>query len=78
MLLTVNYVARNVDRGQNAVKELMSEGLQPVFLPLDVDSEESIQAARDALQTRFGRLDVLVNNAGVVHGVRTGSHYYLM
>ena len=50
--------------------ELMSEGLQPVFLPLDVDSEESIQAAKEAVHMQFGRLDVLVNNAGVLFRVR--------
>ena len=50
--------------------ELMSEGLQPVFLPLDVDSEESIQAAKEAVHTQFGRLDVLVNNAAVLFKVR--------
>lgn len=49
--------------------ELMSEGLQPVFLPLDVDSEESILAAKEAVQISFGRLDVLINNAAVMFRV---------
>lgn len=52
--------------------ELMSEDLHPVFLPLDVDSEESIQAAKEAIETSFGRLDLLINNAGVLY--RVGSH----
>lgn len=63
------YIARNVDKGQSAVMELMSEDLHPVFLPLDVDSEESIQAAKEAVENSFGRLDLLVNNAGVLYRV---------
>jgi NAD(P)-dependent dehydrogenase (short-subunit alcohol dehydrogenase family) len=35
-------------------------------LELDVDSRESIQQARDSVKERYGRLDVLVNNAGVL------------
>ncbi|XP_064399511.1 carbonyl reductase [NADPH] 3-like isoform X2 [Halichondria panicea] len=69
---TVLLAARNVDKGQSAVMELMSEGLQPVFLPLDVDSEESILAAKEAVQISFGRLDVLINNAAVMFRKSSG------
>ena len=70
-----HYTARNVDRGQSAVMELMSEDLHPVFLPLDVDNEESILAAKEAVENLFGRLDVLVNNAGVLYRVRSFGRY---
>ena len=69
MLPVFYFLARNVDKGQSAVMELMSEGLQPVFLPLDVDSEESIMAAKEAVQISFGRLDVVINNAAVAFRV---------
>lgn len=36
------------------------------FLPLDVSSEESWAAAAREIETRHGRLDVLVNNAGIL------------
>ena len=63
--------ARNKERGQEAVQQLQGEGLSPEFLPLDVDSEKSIQAAREEVQRKYGRIDVLVNNAGVLFRVRS-------
>ena len=44
--------------------------MSPEFLFLDVDSEESIQAAREEVQRKYGRLDVLINNAGMLFRVR--------
>ena len=49
---------------------LESEGLRPSLLHLDVDSEESIRAARDSVRETFGRLDVLINNAAILLRVR--------
>ena len=58
--------ARNRERGEGAVKQLEEEGLQPEFLPLDVDSEESIRTAKETVEKKYGRLDVLINNAGIL------------
>ena len=44
--------------------QLEEGGLHPVN-QLDVDSKESIKAAREEVATKYGRLDVLINNAGV-------------
>ena len=53
------------------MKQLEEEGLQPVpeFLPLDVDSEESIRTAKETVEKKYGRLDILINNAGVLFRV---------
>jgi NAD(P)-dependent dehydrogenase (short-subunit alcohol dehydrogenase family) len=41
------------------------QGDDVLAVPLDVTQEEQIDSALDAAVTRFGRIDVLVNNAGV-------------
>lgn len=61
----VFLAARDAERGGAAVAELVEEGLDVRFVPLDVTSEESVAAAADAVKRAVGRLDVLVNNAGV-------------
>ncbi len=53
------------DQGRAAAAELMSQGTHAWFIPLDVTSEETWKAAIGALIDRAGKLDVLVNNAGV-------------
>lgn len=53
---------RNAAPGEALAAEL---GERAAFLPLDVTKEEQWVAALDATLARHGRLDVLVNNAGV-------------
>ncbi|XP_033341075.2 carbonyl reductase [NADPH] 1 [Megalopta genalis] len=61
----VYLTARDVTRGQNAVKELEEEGLTPKFHQLDITDENSINVFRDYLQKTHGGLDILVNNAAI-------------
>uniref|UniRef100_A0A8D1SSE7 Carbonyl reductase (NADPH) n=1 Tax=Sus scrofa TaxID=9823 RepID=A0A8D1SSE7_PIG len=62
----VVLTARDVARGQAAVKQLEAEGLSPRFHQLDINDLQSIQALRDFLCKEYGGLDVLVNNAAII------------
>jgi len=53
---------RDPDRDGEAVREGFEDGV--VTFPLDVTDAASIEAAVEAVRERFGRIDVLVNNAG--------------
>lgn len=54
--------SRDVERGREAAAEIAASA---VAIQLDVADEESLHAAAARIRTEFGRLDVLVNNAGV-------------
>ena len=58
--------ARDAARGEAASAALMAEGLDVRFVLIDLDRRDTIRDAAAALDTAHGRLDVLVNNAGIV------------
>eukprot|EP01030_Chromulinospumella_sphaerica_P010166 gene10166-9974_t len=55
----------DVANGESAVARLQEEGLAADFHVHDASSQEQWQQVMDAVQQRWGRLDVLVNNAGI-------------
>lgn len=56
------------------ITELKSSAPNLQVLPIDVSSEESVQAAAQAAKDRFGHVDVLINVAGVLmRGDREGT-----
>lgn len=61
----VVLTARREAEGHSAAGKLAAEGLDVRFFPLHVTEEPSVLALRDHLNKEFGRLDVLVNNAGI-------------
>ncbi|HEX2317078.1 MAG TPA: SDR family NAD(P)-dependent oxidoreductase [Thermomonospora sp.] len=63
--MTVLLGARDADRGRAAAKALDGD-VHPVTL--DVTDPVSVDAAAASVEERFGRLDVLVNNAGISGG----------
>lgn len=52
------------DAAQAAAAEIQAAGGQAIGLGCDVLKRESIEAARDAILERFGRVDILLNGAG--------------
>jgi NAD(P)-dependent dehydrogenase (short-subunit alcohol dehydrogenase family) len=57
--------ARNPATGREAARTLTSEQLDVRFVELDVTRMETITATTVRLEADFGKLDVLVNNAGI-------------
>jgi NAD(P)-dependent dehydrogenase (short-subunit alcohol dehydrogenase family) len=57
---TVYIGSRSVERGEKAASELGGQ-----FVQLDVTDDASVKTAMDVIEEREGRLDVLVNNAGI-------------
>ncbi|WP_028663296.1 SDR family oxidoreductase [Saccharomonospora halophila] len=62
---TVAVGARDDVRREEAVGKLRAGGVDAFGLALDVTSDESVAAAAATVERTTGRLDVLVNNAGI-------------
>ncbi len=58
--------ARRIERLEQLAKEIRTEGGKAEFKPLDVTDASDVKAFADFAQEKFGRVDVLVNNAGVM------------
>jgi NAD(P)-dependent dehydrogenase (short-subunit alcohol dehydrogenase family) len=65
----VGVGARDAERLEAAVEKLRAAGVDAFGVPLDVTDDASVAAAAELVEERAGRLDVLVNNAGVTGGM---------
>jgi NAD(P)-dependent dehydrogenase (short-subunit alcohol dehydrogenase family) len=65
----VGVGAREARRREEAVDKLRAEGADAFGVALDVTSDESVAAAARLFEEEHGRLDVLVNNAGITGGM---------
>jgi 3-oxoacyl-[acyl-carrier protein] reductase len=61
----VALAARNEGKLAEAVAEIEAAGGQAAAFGLDLASEESIKASAKAVLERFGKVEILVNNAGI-------------
>ncbi|UED85718.1 SDR family oxidoreductase [Streptomyces profundus] len=61
----VGVGARDEARRESAVEKLRAAGADAFGVPLDVTGDRSVTDAAELVERRAGRLDVLVNNAGV-------------
>jgi NAD(P)-dependent dehydrogenase (short-subunit alcohol dehydrogenase family) len=60
--------ARKQERCHQAAEELQQLGVKAIALGCDVKNPASIQEMVDATLSQFGRIDVLINNAGISWG----------
>lgn len=58
--------SRDPEKGNEAAATLASEGLEPLVVALDVADTDSVRAAVAQVMDLYGRIDVLVNNAGIL------------
>lgn len=58
--------ARNEAKGKEAVENLKKEGLHVDFHQLDITNKDSIRRLAGYIKERYGKLDILINNAGIL------------
>jgi NAD(P)-dependent dehydrogenase (short-subunit alcohol dehydrogenase family) len=68
----ITVAARRPDKLEGAAKGLTDEGFDVQAVAANVADEDDIKRVVDAHRERYGRLDVLVNNAGVGIGATVG------
>lgn len=61
----LGLLARRAETLREIVSEVEAAGGQALALPSDVVDAQSVRAAADELREKFGRIDVLVANAGI-------------
>src|SRR5437870_13204222 len=61
----VVVAARNAEKSAHEVREIERVGGHASAVSVDVADEASVTHLVDAVHTRHGRLDVLINNAGI-------------
>jgi NAD(P)-dependent dehydrogenase (short-subunit alcohol dehydrogenase family) len=65
----VVIAARNADKGQATVENICKDGGTAHFVPCDVRRYDDCQRVANETLARFGQIDILFNNAGIVpHG----------
>jgi len=63
---TVVLGARRADRLQSLAKDLESRGGKALALTTDVTRREQVKALVDSAVQAYGRIDVMINNAGLM------------
>src|SRR5215472_6550953 len=64
--ITVLLGARDLAKGEVAAAALKKEGIDARAVKLDVVNPADVKAVAEKIEKEFGRLDILINNAGVM------------
>ena len=64
----VCLLARRIEKIESLAKELESLGVKAIALKCDVTNEDEVKSVIEDIINRFGRIDILLNNAGIAIG----------
>ncbi len=56
----------NEAKGEASSKKIVDQGGEACFMKCDVTSEKDCKTAIEEIKNKFGRLDILHNNAGII------------
>lgn len=62
---SVILTSRNVEQGKQAVAKLDNDNKNVVYHKLDVTNSKDIESLRNWILNKYGRVDILINNAGI-------------
>jgi NAD(P)-dependent dehydrogenase (short-subunit alcohol dehydrogenase family) len=71
--VTILVGARDLAKGEEAVEVLRGIGVDSQAVKLDVLNRADYQAVAKLIEKDYGKLDILINNAGVMLDARTGN-----
>jgi NAD(P)-dependent dehydrogenase (short-subunit alcohol dehydrogenase family) len=71
--ITVLVGARDQAKGDAAVAELKKDGVEARAVKIDVDNPSDYEAVKKLIEKDYGRLDILINNAGIMIDNRKGN-----
>ncbi len=64
--IVVNY-SRSIEEAHDTKSLVEAEGAKVLLIQCDVSDDAAVQAMIGEVESEWGRLDVLVNNAGIQH-----------
>lgn len=67
--VVINY-RKSAKAAEEVAGKIERSGVKALAIQADVQRDNEVRHMMDNIRTRFGRLDVLVNNAGVTHWVK--------
>jgi NAD(P)-dependent dehydrogenase (short-subunit alcohol dehydrogenase family) len=59
-------VRSTIDRAENVAKSIRDSGREAMVVKADVSVEADVQRMTDAVMAQWGRIDILINNAGII------------
>ena len=65
--------SRDRSQGEEAVKKLREAGVDADVLQFDITKPGDAQTAYDYFNSKYGKLDILINNAGIAAGTFPGT-----